>query len=347
MLDEQEKIKRTGYLSQEFIDKREGDWTDRDGQTVWLGCSDEGKPTDASIADLEQHNPDVMSPREGFLSVYGQVPGLAKNALAVGIATQGEEFIKRVDGLEGLIDKLTRFMKDDDSPLSVQPALHSDRTKEAAAGDTAVSETTLFCAHGQAATGCAYCGGVGAVAHLVGTNARVQEVGKADIAYVTGRDDGITVDALIAAQAKVAQSIGPDFAFSREEYVASSLPVMVLQRAGEGDKHIAASKTGAIINLNPYEVRNAHKACDADEDFYGLDIAGAALAIRRALKEYELPADLLMKSLILDAAAVRAVLASHDTEGDITADPRRIGLGVRGGTYQNALEQIKRLEHAA
>ncbi len=52
----------------------------------------------------------------------------------------------------------------------------------------------------------------------------------------------------------------------------------------------------------------------------------------------ELDAGLLIKSQAMQAAAVRAALAGSDASGDHTADPRRIGFGFRGNSYQEARE---------
>jgi hypothetical protein len=338
-----------GYLPAEFIAGREETWVPRDGRPVWLGCSDEGRIDPFSAEEFRKADPAALDPAEGYLSVFGQVPGIAKNILAVGIAVYGDRFYGQVGGFDGVRDRLQRFMTADSSSLVVRPAAHTDVTKEnaafdalesvAAAGGIEIPTDATFCNHGMAATGCAYCGGVGATSELIATNPLVHEVIADDLEHIFG-DDSLA-QLLIDAHAKVTEKIGADFKFNRQAYVEAGLPVMVLERkGGEGDKHLAAADTGAIVNLDPTEIGNASKA-----DAYRLDVAGAALLVRRVFKEYDLPANLLIASLVADAVAVRTVLAMHDASGDTTPDPRRIALGVRGGTIQQALAKIAQLEH--
>lgn len=332
-----------GYLSQEFIDRAEGDWQPRNGKQAWIVCGDERGIDPASADALEQKAPEALSPTEGGLAVFGQVPGLAKNIMAVGIATHGEEFFDKVGGLDGLTGLLTRSMEQDEGPYAVVPALHSDAAKEKVAfgalstdekaDDTEISPAA-FCAHGDAATGCAYCGNLGLASALVGSDAKTQELARADVLYACGDDKG--VDALMGAHKAIAEQVGADYRFTREAYAKSEMPVIILK----GTPHAPAAETGVIINMNADQVGKAG-------EYYRMDVAAAALTMRRALPEYNLPSELLIKSLVMDAVPVRTVLASNDISGDHTAEPRRLAIGVRGGTMASALKQIEQLEHAA
>lgn len=344
-----------GYLPPEFIAERENTWVSRTGRSVWLGCTDEGIPNAASAQQMYESDRATMHPLEGYLSVFGQMAGLASNVLSVGMVTYGDRFFDDVGGFDGVVARLQHLMQRDRSRWAVRPAAHSDRTKEqqayaaiedvgriAAAARIQLPESTVFCTHGSAATGCAYCSGVGKVAELLTTNSLVRSVAADNVAHVFGQGpqaEAMT-ERVLDGRARMLARIGGSFQFGRTSYVTNGLPVMVLERTGgPNDEHDRAADTGLLINLAVGEVRDSGKA-----DAYRLDAAGAALLIRRVFREYELPADLLIASLVAETAAVRAALASKDASGDHTADPRRIAIGVRGGTIQKALADIARLE---
>jgi hypothetical protein len=350
-----------GYLPPEFMARREksGIWVQWDSQhRIWLGCSDERSITAESAQEFEQASPDVMSPAEGYLSVFGQLPGMAKAAMIVGIAQYGRSFHVSVGGFGKLVERLQRFMEQDNGPWAVRPAAHSDRYKErlafdaiAALGKVTVKagielpKNTLFCRHGAAATGCAYCGNIGKASLLL---AEVQTgpvdlhaVAKRDSIHVFGNDD--YTDALLKGHGDFVELEGKDRVFQRSDFAESGLRVMIYEGADEKDAHIGADKTGAVVNLVPHEIGNPTAARKGDEsgpmDIYRIDAAAAALVIRRVFEEYNLDAELLMRALVIDAVPVRALLAS----GDGTLDPGRIALGVRGNLRQ-ALDYITKME---
>jgi hypothetical protein len=342
-------ITPSGYLSEEFIAEREGTWVPRTGP-VWLGCSDEGKINQGSAQQLRDIAPGTMDPVEGYVSVFGQLSGIAKNVLVAGMTEYGPTFFEEVGGFAGVMRRLRTFMEADTSPLAVRAAAHSDRTKELAALAGASQAATLlgitlnqeitFQNEGLAPTGCAYNGGVGATSAIIAGDRLTQDVIGADIAYIFGRDDDRLAARLAGTHLYVAHRLGENFAFTRQDYRQSGLPVMVLERdGGIGDKHLPANETGVIINLDPEVVGNATAA-----GAYRMDIAGAALLVRRALPELNIPPKLLMAAFVADAVAVRTVLAAHDASGDPTADPRRLAIGVRGGTVETALAKIAELE---
>jgi len=225
----------------------------------------------------------------------------------------------------------------DERPNAVLPALHTSADKERYAfketGGEKPKTTAAFCAQGDCPTGCAYCGNLGLASQLVGNDPDTQAVGRDNVQVIAGNDHG--VDELFDAHRIVAEQLGDDYKYTRDKYVESGLPTMVLV----GQPHAPVAKTGVLFNLNPEEIGKMGA-------FYRMDIAAAALAIRRALREYELPADLLMKSMILDAVPVRTVLAKGD-ESDKTPDPKRLAIGVRGGTMDQALTRIAAIEQAA
>jgi hypothetical protein len=106
-----------------------------------------------------------------------------------------------------------------------------------------------------------------------------------------------------------------------------------------GDTHIPASETGLILNLDPLSASLVH-------DGYRADVGAAVRIARRAIgKELRLPPRLLMSAFVVDATAVRTLLAIHDATGDHTPDPRRIAIGVVGGTAAESLDTIARIEH--
>jgi len=330
---EQTKINVDGYLTSEFIASKEDRWVNSDGKVVWTVCGDERPTDETSNEQLVALEPDVLPVQEGGLSIYGQTVGIAKNLLLAGMAQYGEPFYDRVGGLDGAIDKVIRFSAADSGPGAFRPAQHSDASKEQLANGTDSKE---FCPHGAGALGCAYCMGAGLVTSLVATNDLVFNTGKENIELLTGEADDFEVDALRQASAQLASKLGPNYSFGREQYAESGMPVQVL----EGKPHLAAQDTGYIANLDPHTVGQAG-------DIYRGDVAGVALVIRRLFKEYDLRPSLLIKSQILEAAAVRAALASHDISGDTSADPRRIGFGVRGNTFRDALVEIARLEQSS
>jgi len=331
---------RTGLLTQETVNSYEHLWTNRDELTVTTLCGDDRAVTAASAAALQEQYPGLADPSLGGLSIYGQTAGLTKNILVTGIKHYGEAFYDKVGGFAGLDRRLRTAMNGDHGAYAVRAALHSDATKERAAFTQAGREPQageLFCAHGSAATGCAYCGNLGLASVIVGDDAAMQEGIHADAQHVLGDSyNEFAMQGIIQAHRVLAGRLGgQDFTYSRQDYVQAELPVVIL----EGTPHEPASASGLLFNLNPHDVGRPGAG------MYRADVGAAALGMRRWLPEYNLPAKDLIASLIADARPVRSVLASHDVSGDHDPDPNRLAIGVRGGDASAALQEIERLEY--
>ena len=311
-----------GQLTDEFIASKEARWVKRDGRPVWIVCGDERGTEAASATELQQLMPEALPIQEGGLSIYGQVVGVTLNMLTVGVAQHGESYYDAVGGFQKLLRVVSEEMQADTSEFKVLPAQHSDAAKEQAAND---SDEASFCIHGYGALGCAYCMSAGSVINLVAADPNVMDTGRRNVEAVTGMTDDPDVSKLQTAAAYVSGRIGADFAFDRQDYRQSGLPVQVL----EGIPHMAAATTGYIVNLDPQSVGQAGY-------IYRGDVAGVALLVRRQDHDKQLDAGLLIKSQILQAAAVRAALAG--------GNPDDIGFGVRGGSYREALAKIAELE---
>jgi hypothetical protein len=331
---------RTGYLSSEFIAGREGCWTSIDGRLVFIGCGDDRGPTaDSAAALMEGKSESVMSPQEGYASIYGATAGLAKNVLVVGAAQFGVNFISAIGGFDGVFELLVKHSK--------QPqTLHSADGNE--------QDQRHFSLESSAPVGCAYAAGVGATAGLlVGSSSAIRAIAKIDQQHIFGSDAGL--DSLLQGQQAFLDhatgTSGADFAVSRDTYkrykeqFGDALGIMILSGS-----HGSATTSGVISNFSLQQVGNPTKAHDQGLDFYRLDIAVATDMVLSALTKplialnptYILSPELLMRAFQLDATPVRAVLASHDSDPELQGklDPNNLKIGIRG----NPFESLKTLQ---
>ena len=326
-----------GQLSPEFIVAREQHWIKQE-QPAWGGCGDDRPITEQSAEELAAQAPEALSPLEAYASIYGGAAGITKAMLIAGIVQYGPDFVQNVGGFEGMLERVVRVMGADTSDQAIKPILHSAEGNENADG--------TFCMHGDAATGCAYCGGVGATSDLlVGDNALIRNVARDDQVAVFGSDQ--YVDELLDAHRQFLELAtsgkGGAFAVDREAYIKlaqeSGMSVMVL--AG---KHAAAKGTGVISNFELGTIGSANQAHDAGMDFYRQDIAQITAAILRNFREYDLSPELLFRQFMLDATPVRAVLAAHDADPELQGklDPRNLPAGYRGDP-RAAIETLQQL----
>ncbi len=337
---EQETL--TGYVQPEFIIDRENYWTDVLDKSVWVVCGDERRAGDKAVADFKALAPEALPLDEGGLSVFGQQAGIAKIAATSLYVQYGPEAFVKAGGYPGVLEQVNRTMVAVKHKTKALPALHTDEAKEAQAHIEAGEDSDgNFCTHGSAATGCAYCMGVGATAGLIGGDQTVQSVARDNVSFVFG--DDLYVDQIIEGQQAIVDEVGADYSFTRQDYAASQLPVMALV----GTPHKAAKDTGLLWNNDIGSVRNSYAAAMDGKEFYAVEGPRVALLIRTILPEYDLAPELLMKVSLIEAAAVRLVLASHDVSGDATPDPKRIPIGVRGGSVTHALAAIAAQEEAA
>lgn len=314
-----------GYLSAEFMKARKAFYVPREGK-VFLFCGDDRPATEASANTLRASHPDVMDVREGYASIYGGFAGAVKNALVTGIVQYGPEFVQRVGGFNGMSEKLLSAANTNEGD-SIIAGLHSaESNEENAANFNARCDNPL---------GCAYCMGVGATSHLTATNTIVSDVARADQVHVFGSDDFF--DDLKGAHQMLLEK-GTDnkkgnFAVARAEYreLSKQLPVQILQ-----GNHTSARTSGVISNFDLHTVGSATKAHEAGQDIYREDIAIAAEYVLRALPEYQLNPEILLRAFQLDSTSVRAVLASHDADPSLHGklDPTALAMGVRGNAQQ-------------
>jgi len=314
-----------GQLSPEFIAEREAFFV-RQEAPVWGACGDDRPATEPSVAALAAAAPEATPANEAYASVFGGAAGMAKNIMLAGIVTHGPQFVAEIGGFEGAYETVVQKLLADKSDQAVYPLLHS------AAGNE--NEDGSFCAHGSAAIGCAYCGGVGATSALLTDEASslIRDVARDDQVSIFGDDQH--VDDLLAAHTVFLESAtsgqGKDFVMDRPAYTAQvekGRPVMIL--AGT---HASAKGTGVISNFEIGTVGSAGRAGEAGKDFYRLDVAQVTAALLRNLPELELDPEVLMRAFVLDATPVRAVLAAHDADPELhgNLDPRKLGNGFRG-----------------
>lgn len=314
-----------GYLSTEFMKAREAFYVPREGK-VFLFCGDDRPATEASADALHTSHPDVMDIREGYASIYSGFAGAVKNALVTGIVQYGPEFVQRVGGFNGMSEKLLRFASDNEDD-SIIAGLHSAESNE--------ENAATFNAHCDNPMGCAYCMGVGATSQLTVTNPEISDVARDDQVHVFGSDDFFE-DLKGAHQTLLEEGTDGqmgNFAIARAEYreLSKQLPVQVLQ-----GNHTGARTSGVISNFDRSTVGSATKAHEAGQDIYREDIAIAAEYVLRALPEYKLNPEILLRAFQLDSTSVRAVLASHDADPSLHGklDPTALAMGVRGDIQQ-------------
>jgi hypothetical protein len=320
-----------GHLSPEFIEARENFWTTVGDSRVFIGCGDDRAPTEASTeALMVGRDATLMSPAEGYASVYGATAGLAKNVLVTGIAQFGNEFFDAIDGFDGAMALL---LNNSNYPQT----LHSAESNE--------QNSRHFVFDNAAPVGCAYAAGVGATAALlIGSSSATRDIAKLDQQYVFNSTDGFD-DLLRGQDVFLKRTIDPTtreyFAVNRERYgryhtkFGDRLDIMVLGRT-----HTEAEGTGVISNFSLEQVGNPTKAHENQLDFYRLDIAMATDIVLRVLSKplaainprYVLSPDLLMRSLQIDSTPVRAVLASQDKNPKLNGvtDARNLKMGFRG-----------------
>lgn len=317
-----------GQLSAEFIAAREPYWVKQE-RPVWGGCGDDRPITEQSAQELADESPETLSPLEGYASVYGGAAGIAKAIIITGIVQYGPDFVQKVGGFDVMLERVVRVMGEDTSDQAVKPILHSAEGNENADG--------TFCAHGEAATGCAYCGGVGATSDLlVGDDALIRNVARDEQVDTFGSDQ--YVDEILDAHRVFLELAtggkGGALAVDRTAYIKlveeTLMPVMIL--AG---KHAAAARTGVITNFELGTIGSANQAHEAGMDFYRQDIAQITAAILRNFREYDLNPEILLRQFKLDETPVRAVLAAHDADPELQGrlDPRNLPAGFRGDPH--------------
>jgi hypothetical protein len=318
----------SGQLSPEFIAEREAFFVPQEAP-VWGACGDDRPATEQSVAELAASAPEVTPANEAYASVFGGAAGMTKNVMLAGIVQHGPQFVAEIGGFEGLYETIVQKLTADTSDQAVYPVLHSAAGNENADGS--------FCAHGSAATGCAYCGGVGATSALLTDEASplIRDVARQDQITIFGDDQH--VDSLLAAHSTFLESAtagqGSDFTVDRQAYIAQvekGRPVMIL--AGS---HASAKGTGVIANFELGTIGSAGQASAAGKDFYRLDVGQVTAALVRNLPELQLDPEVLMRAFVFDATPVRAVLAAHDADPALhdKLDPRNLGAGFHGDPH--------------
>jgi hypothetical protein len=352
----------SGFLSQETIDAHEDNWVNRENLTVYTVCGDDREMEDFSTEEFETKRVEFESREDRFLNpavaglaIYGQMAGQVKNTLVAGTTKYGESFSAKVGGFNGLANLLMRRMASYQGPFAVLPAMHSAKLNEMHAyepylgsadddftkalesnPDDTLPRSDLargFCPIGDDLTGCAYATNVRTASELVAQDEGLTDIAMKDLEVVF--DDTFNemlAETVISAHDTVARQY-PERSgrFTREMYVKLGAPVMLLK----GD-HQEVRESGLLVNLNPQEVGKTGTG------FYRADLAAAALTMRLMLPEYDLPVKPFMMAVLADAVPVREVLASHDG-----LHAQDLGVGMRGGSVAQALEEIERLENAS
>lgn len=324
-----------GYLSPEFVAHHEsaGTWVEiTEGEDAFVACSDDRPATAESAAALLHAAPEGMrDPREVTTSVFGGLSGAAKAALVAGVAQYGPSFIARVGGLQGMMHLLVR---------------QGDGSFTAHTAEGAEGNPEHFNPEAEAPIGCAYNMLLGTTAVLLGREyastgeSLIQTVARRDQIAVFGSDTD--VDLLMLANHTVATHLsamtqtGDATAFSigRDTYVDLQQPIAdrpdrpAVPIAVLAGQHLPAAETGVISNFSLTQGGRPG-------EIYRLDIARATEEIMKALPGYNLSPALLMRTLQLDSAPVRAALFAQDTShnGQGPLDPNGLPMGWRGDPW--------------
>jgi hypothetical protein len=351
-----------GYAPDSMVEAaaQSGLWTVIDGQTVWVACGDDRKPTAASVDELQRvarsavdSASEPLRADQVTVSCFGSTAGLAESMMAVGIMHYGKNFYYEVGGMKRFSIDLGRMILQSaqhDASLGltvVLPSLHTAANSEALArkaspqhhGDTPTYlGTSQFWPYGSAPVGCARNMNSGEVSWHIGYDTASQEAGQADVSHVWRSDTDTS--RLSDGHAELAALTGRKYAFGRQQYDEAEQPVMSLA----GVPHIPAEDTGVMASFDPH-------LGSRPGGLYRIDGAAITVAGLRAIANsgYTLPAGDIIQSLVLTAVPTRAVLASQDVGPDKTPDPRRLPLGVYFGRFNEigeSLDAIERLVHA-
>lgn len=323
------ELTEPGYLSTEFMTQVEPFFVPRTGR-IFGGCGDDRPLTAESARALTEQYADlaVLNPAEGFASIYGGLAGITKNVAIVG-TMQNPSFLEAQGGLAGITETLLTKMAQDTSEDAVFFGLHSAEDNEK--DERGQTDRVSFCAHGDAAT-----------SSIMATDALAQQTARGNQIALFGNDDRF--DDFIAAHQALVTHEGAGRAVDRTAYIGllqqpvagtHKLPFMMLEGA-----HTSARTSGVVFNFDQNTVGSARKAHDAGNDIYREDVAVAAEVARKAFPE--LDAELLLRSFVVDATAVRAVLAANDADPALNGklDPTALAIGVRGNVQQ-AIEALR------
>ncbi|HEY4160605.1 MAG TPA: hypothetical protein VGM08_00930 [Candidatus Saccharimonadales bacterium] len=343
--EDQSEAREYGYVSDEFIGVHEAHFV-RQIHPALVGCSDDRKPTKQSVEELAAAYPsETLRADEAYASVFGGAAGITKNMLVAYIAQHGTErattLLNDVGGFESLLNLVVWKMGVEDNDQALKPLLHSAENNEEPDG--------TFCMHGDAATGCAYCGGVGATSFLLLDETKFEgDVTLADIATkdqlaMFGEMNHENVGRLLAAHQTfldiATNGKGKDLTVDRQlfiEQISKGNPAMILSGT-----HAKVTATGLIHNFVLGDIGSASEANQDGAPFYRQDIAQVTAAIIRNFSGLELDPEVLMRAFLLDSTPVRSVLVNHDEEQYGNLDPRALATGARGNPWIS-IEQIRK-----
>lgn len=292
---------------------------------ILLACGDDRGFTPESAETLKKNDMPIDS---AYLRLFGGKYGAARTLLVASTAQYGrktaEELVR--PGFLAYCDEVAQRAKE-------HGLVMISHSSEGAEGNPANLDTN---AHTH--IGCAYGAGIGAVSHLNAANPLSINTAKHESNTLFGRPPQfVNFDDLAVANKEASQAaFGDDyerFKITRQDLVATNTPVMVLK----GD-HAATEAAVHVLNMTTDQVSDANEAVARGLHYYDNDIVQVAEVLMKSFSELRLDPEILLNTMILDAAATRTALAS----GDGPADPTRIATQ-RLGSGQEALNYLSAL----
>lgn len=286
---------------------------------IVLGCGDDRGCTGESTATLTDLGLPV---HRAFARLFGGKFGAA-NILAVAATAQhGPDFVKRGLGTDfyALSEELSRRAKQH----GVYMLSHSAESNE----DNPIHLNK----NSEKAVGCARIAALGQVNDIAANNQLAIRVGESDAEAIFGNLDTTTSFPELAE--KFAQTSNlffgdnpKSFAVAREKIIKTNTQAMVLKGS-----HAPSEQAKHVINLEWDELSDANEAAARRIYYYNNDVVVVAATLIKSYPELELDPNILINTMLLDAAATRTALAAADG----APDPQRIE-SLRNGDGREAL----------
>ena len=287
-----------------------------------LGCGDDRGCTDESAAALTELG---LPMDRAFARLFGGKFGAA-NILAVAAAAQhGPDFVQRRLGTDfyALSEELSQRAKQH----GVYMLAHSAQSNE--------DNPAQININSENAVGCARIAALGQVNDIAANNQLAIRVGEADAEAIFGNLETTTSFPELAEKFAQTSNIffgdnPKSFAIARDEIIKTNTQAMVLKGS-----HAPSEQAKHVINLEWDELSDANEAAVRQIYYYNNDVVVVAAALIKSYPELELDPNILINTMLLDAAATRTALAA----GDGAPDPQRIE-SLRNGDGREALAYL-------
>lgn len=290
-----------------------------------LGCGDDRGCTDESAAALTALG---LPMDRAFARLFGGKFGAA-NILAVAATAQhGPDFVQHRLGTDfyALSEELSQRAKQH----GVYMLTHSAQSNE--------DNPAQINRNSEKAVGCARIAALGQVNDIAANNQLAIRVGEADAEAIFGNlETTISFPELAEKFAQTSNLFYGDnpksFAIDRGVIIKTNTQAMVLKGS-----HARSEQAKHVINLEWDELSDANEASARQIYYYNNDVVVVAAALIKSYPELELDPNILINTMLLDAAATRTALAA----GDGTPDPQRIE-SLRNGGGREALTYLHSL----